>query len=131
MNRRLPHILCSLWLVATSLAPGQGWSLCFEASGTVVVEMTARAADPARAGAADADCVTDCSPERCRDCRDVSLDLADRACPRRESSAMGPVIEPIRVEILCEPFHAELCGGLRALEVPASASPHLIRVLRC
>ena len=131
MNRRLPHILCSLWLVATSLAPGQGWSLCFEASGTVAVEMNARAKDPAEATAARADCATECPPERCHDCRDVSLDVADRACPRRAASEMGPLVEPIQVVRLCEPFHAELREALNALEMPAFASPHLIRVLRC
>ena len=131
MNRRLPHVLCALWLVATSLAPGQGWSLCFEASGTVVVEMTALAGDPTEAGAVGADCATECPPERCHDCRDVSLDVADRACPRRDASALGPVVEHIRVELLCEPMPVEPRGALHALELPAAASPHLIRVLRC
>lgn len=131
MNRRLPHIFCALWLVATSLAPGQGWSLCFEASGTVFVELTARAGDPTEVRSAAADCTTECPPERCRDCRDVSLDVADRACPRRDASMMGPVVELTQVELLYEPCHAEWHGALPALEVPASASPHLIRVLRC
>lgn len=131
MHRRLAHLLCSFWLVATSLAPGPGWALCFEASGQVAVEITAPDRGHATVPAEAANCATDCLPERCEDCRDVSLSLADRACPRREPASVELAMLPACVELPCEPLHVNACGVSDALAAPAAQSPHLIRVLRC
>jgi hypothetical protein len=131
MIRRFAHIVCSLWLVATSLAPGHGWTLCFEASGQVTVEITALGRGHTSAGAEVADCATDCPPERCEDCRHVSLCAADRACPRRDMASVELAVLPACVEMQCGPLHANPRGVSRALAAPAAESPHLIRVLRC
>ena len=131
MNRRLAHVLCSFWLVATSLAPGSGWALCFEASGQVAVEMTGVAGRPAAADDAAADCATECPPDRCEDCRDVSLTLTDRACPRRHADTIEPAVTPLFVEFTSGPLRADSFASSPRLGTIAAASPHLTRVMRC
>ena len=131
MIRRLYHIVGSLWLVATSLAPGQGWALCFEASGRVAVEWTAFSGASTTAGTSVTSCAEDCPPERCNDCRDVSLGVADRACPRRDATSVVLTVLPIRIELPIQPMRASVLGAMHARTTPADASPHLIRVLRC
>ena len=131
MNRRLAHVLCSLWLVASSLAPGPGWALCFEASGRVAVELTACASRPAAADDSAADCATECPPDRCKDCRDVSITVTDRACPRRHADTVDPAFTPLLVEFASEPLRAVSFVPSPRLGTIASASPHLTRVMRC
>ena len=130
MTRRIVHLAASLWLLATSLAPGAGWSLCFEASGRVAVELAApaSAADGESGGV---DCATDCPPDRCEACRDVSLTTLDRACPRRE------MVTDVSIALVA----AETSPGEPTVSAPAdqpcvgtawtASSPHLVRVMRC
>jgi len=131
MIRRLAHLLCSLWLVATSLAPGHGWALCFEASGQVTVEITALESEHVAAGGEAADCATNCEQERCEDCRDVQLCVADRACPRRDMTSVDLAALPMCIVLSCEPLQANPRIASHALAVPVAKSAHLIRVLRC
>ena len=131
MNRRLAHVLCSFWLVATSLAPGPGWALCFEASGQVALEMTAVASQPAAAGETAANCATECPPDRCEDCHDVSLTVIDRACPRRHADTVDPAVTPPFVEFSSGPLRTDSFVPSPRLGASAAASPHLTRVMRC
>ena len=130
MTRRIVHFTASLWLLATSLAPGAGWSLCFEASGRVAVELVAPAA-AATGESGGVDCATDCPPDRCEECRDVSLATADRACPRREMVTDVAIALVAAETSPFEPVVSAPADWPRVCTAWASSSPHLVRVMRC
>ncbi len=103
MAHRISHIVCSLWLVVTSLVPGQGWTLCVSPNGHVAVELAPaglREALPDMAGSA---CREDCAEERCEACHDVSLASAERVVSRRDVAAVDSGPTPAAMAALHAP----------------------------
>jgi hypothetical protein len=131
MLRRLPHIVCSLWLAVTALIPGQGWTLCVSPSGHVAVEFAP--VEPARVspGAEAAACREDCGEERCEACHDVSLASAERACSRRDVVAVEFAAVPAQVEVRYELEWPTLHALPPSPVCSLPEASHRTRILRC
>lgn len=131
MTHLVQRLASSIWLLAASLLPGPGWALCVSANGHVALEATAVTAPLHATAPAEGTCESECPPEECGSCHDVSLSDPDRVCPRRDAGAMDHDFVPRCIEHLSAPE-----AGARIVHPQAAADgPRRVEtrspVLRC